>query len=139
MKRIELKSIDHEEVIRFKIKGEKYYFKGFEANMVSNLKELPAETRISLMWLKEQECLDYFKIKRQSYREYALEILSKKWYDRETDHRFTLKHFECEFIEGHPTYQNVKYMVKKDQLSIETLSKIIDFFTKDFSELYTKK
>ena len=139
MKRIELKSIDHEEVIRFKIKGEKCYFKGFEANLINDLKKLPPENRIQLMHLSEKDCLEYFKKRRKNYREYALEILSKKWYWRETGDRFTLGNSECEFIEGHPTYQKVKYMVKKDQLSIETLSKIIDFFTKDFSELYTKK
>jgi len=138
MKKIELKSIDNEETVKFKIKNEVFYFQGFEANMVTTLRELPSETRMFLMQITEQESLNYFKNKRKSYREYVLELLSKKWYDRETDNRFTLKHFECEFIDGNPNYQKVKYMVKKDQLSIETLSKIVNFFTKDFSELYTK-
>ena len=139
MKRIELKSIDNEEIIRFECKGEKYYFQGFEANLINDLKKLPPENRIQLMHLSEKDCLEYFKQKRQSYREYALEVLSKNWYSRETDARFTLKNFDCEFIDGWPSFQKVKNDVKNDKLDIDMLSKIIEYFTADDSEFYSKE
>lgn len=138
MKRLEIKSIDHTETHQIWVNNEPYLLKGFEANLVSVLRKLPAKTRIQLMNLSEDDCLQHFKEKREHYREVALELLGRKWFDRETDMKFTLKNFECEFIEGFPTYQKVKNDIKKDKLTIDQLSKVINFFTEDYSELYNK-
>lgn len=137
MNTFEIKSIDRDEIITMLgINKERLQLGGFEANFVNVIRQYPAETRIELMQLSEQDCLLYFKEKKQSYKEFVLEILSKKWFWRETGDRFYLKDVECEFIDDCPTYQKVKFLIKKDKISIDILSKIIEFFTKDYSKLY---
>lgn len=139
MKEFEIKSIDSSLKIKMIGKNNEILVLGsWESNFVEILREYPVKSIIKLMRLKEEECLSFFEEEKEKYKSYALEILSEKWYSRETGEKFSLKDYECEFITGYPSFQKVKNEIKKNRYTIRILCEIIEHFTNDYSEFYKK-
>lgn len=122
----------------FKFKnGKTSFFEQHEAEVILQILELDIDQRIALIGVSDSELAEYLIEEKKKAKHLALELLSTRWKDRETDMTFTLSDFEFEFPDmGFVRFKDIKYMIKKDKLSIGELQLIINHFESENSCWY---
>jgi len=107
----------------------------FEADVIDFVRELPTASKIRLVGISDTEIENYLSSRCKNLQDYVVEILSKKWRDRQTDSKLILSQFEFEEL-GFRTFSELKRQAKRNKLAINELYSIVNHFTKDDSDWY---
>lgn len=105
------------------------------------LRDLPATTKINMMQLSDLEMQEYIDKKINSANTFLLELLKKKWYWRESGDQAFITEETLEFaisIKLSPS-QIIKKCKSKNKLPLADIYKVIEFYTKDGSDVFTKE
>ena len=107
----------------------------YDSQFFDKLRALPSHMRIKLMGLDVKEMQQFIANERKSKIEEVLGLIQKNWYWKESGMRVLKGEEEIPEFD----YETIKQWRRNmGSMSIEKINRIIEWFTKENSEVYIK-
>lgn len=107
----------------------------YEQDFFFKLKELPAETKIMIFGIKVEDMEKEIDRQKKSAITFVTELLSFKWYSRETGEEFDFEDAQITGLEY--SFEDFKKKMKgKIKPKLKEITAVVNFFCGDNSEVY---
>lgn len=116
-------------------KTRQIFVSAVDMSIIESVAQLPAEIRIQMMELTESEMLYEIEAKKKHSSDLLLQLLSKKWFWRETGDEVDFE-YAADFMPNNKTIKDLKAAVKKNKLTKTEMDLFIDWFVGPKSDVF---